>query len=300
MIPKFTIGDINLFRIVEMEGPILGTFELFPDATPEIINTNKHWMVPRYYEPNSELLIIAIQGFLIKTTKHLILVDTCSGSLKNRKRLIFNQQRWPWLELLSATGALPDDIDIVINTHLNVDHVGWNTIFRNGRWVPTFPNAKYLISKKEFQYWQQSLKQSHLPHSCDYFEDSVLPVFEAGNVLLLDDDQYFIEDGVWLEPIPGHTPGQLAVHIKSNDNEAVIAGDLLHHPLQCLNPDWSTNFCVDPNKARETRRGFIERYAETKTLCFLPHFASPTAGFFKRDGNRFNFQFHGEKTMVIY
>lgn len=298
MVPKINLGDIELFRIVEMEGPLLGVFELFPDATREIIDSHKHWLVPRFYEPNSEHLIIAIQGFLLKTKMHTILVDTCSGSLKNRKRSIFNQQNWPWLQTLSAAGVLPHDIDLVICTHLNVDHVGWNTVSRGGRWEPTFPNANYLISEADFEYWRQLSSQTHLPRTGDYVEDSVLPVYDAGKLILVN-EEYIIEDGVTLVSIPGHSPGQFGVHLKSGGEEALIASDVIHHPLQCIYPEWSTNFCVDQSSSRETRRAFLEKYADSNILCLPSHFISPTAVFFERDGDKFNFRFQDDRHKEI-
>jgi glyoxylase-like metal-dependent hydrolase (beta-lactamase superfamily II) len=300
MIPHITLGDIELFRIVEMEAPILGVFELFPDATREKIEAQRHWMVPRFYDPREDLLIIAIQAFLLKTPNQTILVDTCSGSLKERKRPCFNKKTWPWLETLSQTGVEPGDIDLVICTHLNVDHVGWNTVLQDGRWVPTFQNARYVITERDFMYWRDRSSETHLPRTGDYMEDSVMPILESGNLLLVD-EAYMIEDGIRLESIPGHSPGQVAVHIQSKGVEAVISSDVIHHPLQCIYPDWSTNFCVDKSLSRETRRAFLEKYAKTKTLCFPAHFLTPGGVFFQQEGkDRFNFRYYGDTNGIIY
>lgn len=290
MTDNITVGNIELFRIIESEGPLLGPFELFPDATREIIESHRNWMIPRFYDPNSNLLTITIQGFLVKTPSRRILVDTCSGSLKNRKRPFFNQRKWPWLESLLTTGTSTEDIDLVICTHLHVDHVGWNTKLHEGCWVPTFPNAQYLIVDKDFQYWQKLSRDTHLPRTGDYFEDSVLPVINSGQVRLVD-EEYVMEDGVWFEPMPGHSPGLVAIHLQSGDDEAILASDVLHHPLQCFYPDWSTNFCADQSMARETRRVFLEKYADTGIRCLPTHFPSPTSVFFERDGDRFRFRF---------
>ncbi|MBW2610343.1 MAG: MBL fold metallo-hydrolase [Deltaproteobacteria bacterium] len=298
MIKKITIGDVEIYRIVEMEGPILGVFELFPDATEDIIKNHQRWMVPRFYEPDSKLLRIAIQGFLLKTPRHTILVDTCSGALKKRKRPIFNMQNWPWLETLSASGVLPQGIDTVVCTHLNVDHVGWNTVWREDHWQPTFPNAQYIISKSDYQYWDQLAGQNHLPRTGDYIEDSVHPVYDSGKLELVDDN-HIIEESIRLESIPGHSPGQVAVHINSKGEKAVIGSDVIHHPLQCLYPEWSTNFCVDKTKSRKTRREFLEKYADSDILCLPSHFPSPTAVFFERNGSLFNFRYKGDTESII-
>lgn len=300
MIPNITIGNIELFRVVEMEAPILGVFELFPDATREKIEFQKHWMVPRFYDPLEDLLIIAIQGFLLKTPTQTILVDTCSGALKERQRPVFKKKTWPWLETLSQAGVKPGDIDLVVCTHLNVDHVGWNTVLQEGVWVPTFQNAQYIFAERDFIYWRDLSTQTHLPRTGDYMEDSVLPILESGNLLLVD-ESYIIEDGITLESIPGHSPGQVAVYIQSNGAEAILSSDVIHHPLQCVYPDWSTNFCVDQTLSRETRREFLEKYSDRETLCFPSHFPSPGGVFFQQeDKDRFNFRYYGDTNRIIY
>ena len=289
MTTKISLGTIELFRIVEYEGPVMKITELFPNVTRDIIEAHKHWMVPRFYEPESDSLIMATQSFLVKTTNHNILVDTCSGNLKNRKRSLMNQKNWPWIETLSKTGTHPKDIDLVICTHLHVDHVGWNTEMRDGRWVPTFPNAQYIIVEKDFVYWQQLAKETGLPRTGDYFEDSVQPIVDSGQLLLVD-EKYVVADGVWFEPLIGHSPGHVAVHLKSGDQEAVLAGDVLHSPLQFLYPDWSCAYCVDQSVSRETRQNFLTKYADTGIPCLPAHFPSPTAVLVERDGERYNYK----------
>lgn len=292
MTAKISLGKFELFRIVEYEGPVMEISELFPNVTREIIDAHKAWMVPRFYEPDSDSLIMATQSFLVKTPDHNILVDTCSGNLKNRKRPLMNQQNWPWMETLSKTGTHPNDIDIVICTHLHVDHVGWNTEMRDGRWVPTFPRAQYIIVEKDFEYWRQLAKETGLPRTGDYFEDSVKPICDSGQMLLVD-EEYIIEDGVWFEPLIGHSPGHVAVHLRSGNNEAVLAGDVLHSPLQFFYPDWSCSYCVDQSLSRKTRHNFLKKYADSGIYCLPAHFPSPTAVFIERNGDKFNYRLAG-------
>jgi glyoxylase-like metal-dependent hydrolase (beta-lactamase superfamily II) len=293
MVTRFEIGKIELFRVVEFEGPLLGVYELFPDAKREILENHLEWLVPRFYAPETEQLVTTIQGFLIKTPSLNVLVDTCSGSLKNRNRRIFHQKNWPWLETLSSHGVSTEDIDIVICTHLHVDHVGWNTKIVDGEWLSTFPKAQYLITQSDYEYWSKLSEETHLPRTGDYFNDSVRPVAEAGRIELVT-GQYEIEDGLWLDPMPGHSPGQVAVHIKSGNHEALLTSDILHHPLQLIYPNWSTNFCVDKSQARKTRRSLLEKYADSSVTLFPSHFPSPTGVSIIRDGEKFWFRYRGE------
>lgn len=284
------IGDVSLTRVVESEEPLLTPAEIFPDSTPDVIREEGHWLAPRFYDPAAGKLVIAIQSFLLKTRHHTILIDTCAGNHKARERAFFHQRTWPWLEALERTGTSPEMIDFVLCTHLHVDHVGWNTKLERGRWVPTFPNARYLFARRELEYWEGESRANGIPRTGDYVADSVLPVLEAGQALIVDED-HAIEDGVELEPAPGHTPGHVIVNIVRGNARAVLSGDLFHHPLQCRFPDWSTRFCWDPAQARVTRRRFFETHADSRTLVLPAHFPAPTAGFIEREGMGFRFRY---------
>ena len=247
------LGDITLARVVESDNPHLLAGEVFPDWNDDAVRPHLDWMVPRHFKPERNELVITIQSFLVKTPHHTILVDACGGNDKERNRPQFHRQDGPWLETLGAAGTAPDDIDFVLCTHMHVDHVGWNTRLEDGRWVPTFPNARYLFARTEYEHWQKLAAETGLPRTGDYFTDSVLPVMEAGRADLVDSD-FGIEDGVWLDPLPGHSPGAVGLHLKSAGGEAVLSGDTMHHMIQCHLPDWSTNFCTDQAQARATRR----------------------------------------------
>jgi|SRR3990170_4990016 len=288
---NWKVGDLVVERVVESERPVLAPSVLFPDATPAPIAAHRPWLEPHLLDPQSGLLILAFHSFVLRTPNHTILVDTCGGNHKPRpKRPRYHMQSWPYLENLAAAGLAPEAVDFVLCTHLHVDHVGWNTRLRDGRWVPTFPNARYLFGRVEWAHWEQQLK------SPDYAEDphladSVIPIIEAGLAVFVESD-HAIEDGVWLEPTPGHTPGHVAVHVASRGRRAVLPGDLMHHPLQCVEPDWSTYICTDPAQARATRRAFLDRHAESDTLIFPAHFPTPTAGRIVRAGATWGFAFH--------
>jgi glyoxylase-like metal-dependent hydrolase (beta-lactamase superfamily II) len=290
----WTFGASTLHRVVESEGPLLSPFEIFSDCTQAHLDAYRDWLVPRFHDASSGLLTITIQSFLIRRAGLTVLVDSCGGNDKERARPHFHRQSRPWLQTLSAVGVTPADIDIVLCSHLHVDHVGWNTRLENGRWVPTFPNARYLVSRREWEHWQAA-GAAALARTGDYITDSVLPVFAAGQAELIG-DQHAIASELSVEPAPGHTPGQLMLRLGSGRDQAILSADLMHHPLQLRHPEWSTRFCTDPAQARDTRIRFLQEYAGSGRLVFPAHFPSPTAGFIERDGKAYRFAFWGEGT----
>jgi glyoxylase-like metal-dependent hydrolase (beta-lactamase superfamily II) len=287
----FAIGDVRLTRVVESEEPLLDPAEIYPDSTPADIAANLDWLAPRFYELTSKLLIITIQGFVIQSAGKTILVDTCVGDCKERRRNAFDRKEWNWLANLEKAGFRPDDIDVVVCTHFHTDHVGWNTRLVDGKWVPTFPKARYLFGKVEWGYWESEGSKAQRERAGDYIGDSVIPIVESGCADLVEMD-HTITNEVALIPAPGHTPGHVCLLLKSNGMEAFLASDLVHTPLQCLYPHWSTRFCIDPDHSRRTRRAFLERHADTGILFIPAHFPSPSAGYVERAGNAFRFRYH--------
>jgi glyoxylase-like metal-dependent hydrolase (beta-lactamase superfamily II) len=186
----------------------------------------------------------------------------------------------PFLADLEKAGFARDSIDRVLCTHLHVDHVGWNTMLVDGKWKPTFPRALYLIGRKEWEHWSKASE----PDTRELLDDSVRPVFDAGLAELVESDAC-ITDEIRLEPTPGHTPGHHSVRISSRGQEAVITGDLMHHPVQMAHPEWGSHFDSDFNEAIATRRAFLERYGDQPILVLGTHFATPSAGRIVRDGN---------------
>ena len=230
-----------------------------------------------------------MQSYLVRTSHHTILIDSCIGNDKERPT------RSPWhlktddtyMRGLAAHGIGPEDIDFVMCTHLHSDHIGWNTRLENGRWVPTFPNARYVFSEKELVAWRD---EGHEKFSRVPYEDSVLPVVEAGRADLVSND-FALDDEVWLEPTPGHTPDHLAIALASNGADAVMCGDLVHCPVQCRHPEWVPWPDWDAELAKRTRRAFLDRYCETGTLVCTAHFPLPSAGRIERAGDAFRFEY---------
>jgi glyoxylase-like metal-dependent hydrolase (beta-lactamase superfamily II) len=267
--------------VVEIEGPSPGTF-LFEQATPERLLQHA-WLRPHFLTEDGRVLA-AVHCFVIQSEGMKIVVDTCVGNDKPREVKNWHMRQGRFLEDLAEAGFDRERIDAVLCTHLHVDHVGWNTMWRDGKWLPTFPNARYLLGSREWEHWQNE------PEGPDRAvrNDSVRPILDAGLADFVAMD-HRITSEVSLEPTPGHTPGHVSVRIRSQGEEAVITGDLMHHPVQCAQPGWASRFDVDPEAARHTRRAFLERQAGRPVLVLGTHFATPTAGRIVRDGDAFRF-----------
>jgi len=279
----WNVGDVKVSRIIESEAPWPGTW-LLPDATPENIKKEASWLFPTFSDEKGKLRM-AIHALVLESRGKRIVVDTCIGNDKVRSNPAWSNLKLPFLDDLKKAGYTRNNIDIVVCTHLHVDHVGWNTTLENGKWVPTFPNAGYLVGGTEWDYWSKSDNKD----SRDPVEDSVRPVVDSGHAKLVDSD-YRITDEVWLEPTPGHTPGHHSVRISSKGHDAVITGDLIHHPVQFQYPEWDDAFDSDLAMAKSTRRAFAERYADRDVLVFGTHFATPSAGKITRSGSAFRFK----------
>ena len=287
---RWILGDITIDRVVEFQDPVFPPAAMYPQATGSTIDAHRSWLEPRLLDPVNGLLVLSFHSFVIRTRGRTILVDTCGGNDKPRPgKLRYHQKRWPYLERLAAVGVKREDVDLVVCTHLHVDHVGWNTYLVEGRWLPTFPRARYVFVCKEWEFWREEYKTERFTGD-PYYEDSIVPIFDAGLVDLVESDLR-LADGVWLEPTPGHTPGHVCVHVSGGGRDAVMSGDLMHHPLQCAEPDWSSCFCVDPAHSARTRHAFLERYAGTDTLVMPAHFPAPSAGRIVREGAAFRFVF---------
>ena len=288
--PQHPIGQIVIQRIVESICTAFEPLSFFPETTPDDWARHRTWMEPRALDPVSGNLVLPIQAFLVRTRRHTILIDTCVGHDKSRpQRLFWHMKKFDtFLPLLAAAGVRPEDVDYVMCTHLHSDHVGWNTQLRDGRWVPTFPNAKYIFARSEWE----GFEALHRKHPQPQFLDSVLPIMEARQAELVSDD-FTLDDEVWLEPTPGHTPGHVCVHLTSQGSEAVITGDCIHSPVQCVEPEWIMRADFDPTLARTTRRSFLERYCNSNVMVCATHFPEPSTGRIIQRDKAFWFEYEG-------
>ena len=282
---KFTVGDLTIHRIIEQETTFLPALDMLPGLTPELLAGNRSWMQQAKALDDTDTLILCFQSYVIRTPHHTILVDSCIGNDKPRPQ----RPKWnmktddAYMRGLAAAGFSVDDIDFVMCTHLHVDHVGWNTRLNNGRWVPTFPKARYVFARTEFDYWTEQNAKTPVPA----FVDSVLPIVEARRHEIVASDHQ-IGDHMRILPTPGHTPGHVAFTFGRTRDDAVFTGDLMHSPLQTRYPELSVKFDVDQAQAASSRRSLLERYCDTDTLCCPAHFPSPSVGKIRRKGNGFS------------
>jgi len=281
---SWRIGDVTVTKIVELES-VGGSKFILPQATREAC-IGIEWMKPHFMDDEGRLKM-SVHALVIQTPSRRIIVDTCLGNDKtNRSVPGWNNLQGPFLRDLAAAGFARETIDMVMCTHLHVDHVGWNTMLVDGQWVPTFPNARYLMAKTEFEYWQAKRDQVD---QMAIFDDSVKPVFDAGLVDLVD-TSHQICDEVKLVPTVGHTPGHCSVSITSGGHSALITGDFVHHPCQMAWPAWASSADFDQEQSTRTRREVFTRLAGTPTLVIGTHFAGATAGHVVRDGDAFRLE----------
>jgi glyoxylase-like metal-dependent hydrolase (beta-lactamase superfamily II) len=282
---SFSVGDLTIHRVIEQETTFLPALDMLPQLTPELLGENRAWMRQANALDEQDVLILCFQSYVIRTPHHTILVDSCIGNDKQRP----GRPKWhmksddAYMRGLAAAGISVGEIDYVMCTHLHVDHVGWNTRLENGRWVPTFPKARYVFARGEFDYWSAQNAKAAVPP----FGDSVLPVVEANRAEIVTSD-FAIGDHTRILPTPGHTPGHVAFAFGKGKDTAVFSGDLMHSPLQTRYPELSPKFDVDPAQAASTRRNFLERYCDTDTLCCTAHFPSPSVGKIRRKGSGFS------------
>ena len=278
-----TLGDLTIHRIVEQEGPFMPAQAFLTGLSDDVLAANRAWLQPHALDADDQL-IMCMQSYVVRTPHHIILVDTCVGNDKHRP----NRPTWhmrsddTYMRNLAAHGLRVEDIDFVMCTHLHPDHVGWNTKLLDGRWVPTFPNARYVFSKNEHTFWaaQHALKPSPL------YQDSVLPIIEAQRADLVADD-FALGDHTRLLPTPGHTADHFAVLFGRGRDLAAMTGDLIHTPLQARYPDLSCTFDIDPAQSARTRHAFLDRFCDSQTLCCTSHFPSPSVAKISRWGSGF-------------
>ncbi len=278
---KWKVGGVTITKIVEVEGAG-GTKFILPQAAPDLVR-DMAWLIPRYATADGKLRM-AIQSYVVEAGSRRIVVDTCLGNDKQDRHIpLWNNLNTPFLYKMTEAGFAPDTIDTVICTHLHVDHVGWNTRLEAGQWVPTFRNAKYLFGRKEYDFWngfEESREQRAV------FADSVKPVVDAGLAELIP-GEHQVCDEVSTFPTPGHSPGHLSIRIRSQGEEAVLLGDVAHHPVQFEHLDWSSTFDSDPAGSAKMREQLFGKLEGTRVRVFGGHF---DPGYVRRAGASFRLQ----------
>jgi len=287
MATPIQLNDITIHLVVEQEGGWFDAKGFFPKLTKELLDENRSWLQPEFIDANDKL-ILCIQSFVIRTPQHNILIDACVGNHKHRPTRPF----WNMLDSdrfekgLAAIGLGVNDIDYVMCTHLHGDHVGWNTRLDNGRWVPTFPRARYIMSDRELAHWTQREKEN--PESVPWITDSVLPIVAAKREQIVKSDFAFNEQ-VQLVPTPGHTIDHFSVLVGRPGRDALITGDMIHSPLQGKYPDLGMMADYDSAQAGQTRRKIFDRFCDQPTQMCLSHFPAPSTGRVQRWGDGYKF-----------
>ena len=287
------LGRMRIHKVHEMDSPVPLLSQL-PGTTGEDMQRLLTWYdQPDEVNPDPEasFMTFSVHSWVIEIDGKRILIDTCCGNHKDRALPEVHQLDTDYLGNLRRAGFEPGDIDMVMCTHLHFDHVGWNTRLDNGKWVPTFPNARYVFGRRDFEYFKTDPTGEELHNAA--FVDSIVPVMEAGQGDIVDEDSVAhreIGDGVWLEPAFGHSPGCCTVNAQADGPPGIFWGDVIHHPVQLIRHDLPFAFDTDGVAACNVRKATMERLADTDTLCFPAHFRRTSAGYVKRDGDAFRYE----------
>lgn len=283
------IGEVEITPIVDVAPSGMPRDLVFPDVPAARWKEQETLLAPLHWQPEANTLTFVMRSWLIRSQGQTVLVDTAVGNGKDRPNVPFHSHlRTDFLDNLAAAGVRPEDVDVVVLTHLHGDHVGWNTTFDGTRWSPTFPNARHLAARADFDFWNPA--NGNHPRGAAYavnvFEESIAPVHDAG-LLTLWEDEYALDSALKIEPAPGHTPGAAVLTLTSGSDRAVFVGDLIHNPLQIPNPDCCTRFDEDPKQATITRRRILGWAADNNALLLPAHLAGSGAVELSRDGDHF-------------
>jgi glyoxylase-like metal-dependent hydrolase (beta-lactamase superfamily II) len=280
---RWKIGDVTVTRVVESELPVPYKYSFLKEATPQALR-EMPWLYPHFVN-EAGAMVLSIHALLVDAPGLKLVVDTCIGNDKPRALIRNTVLQTEFLKHIAQAGFPRESVNAVVCTHLHVDHVGWNTMKDGDGWAPTFPNARYLIGKTEYEHWMKEA-EGEQPQ---IMADSVIPIFDAGLAQTVEMD-HRISAELRLIPTPGHTPGHVSVMIESKGESAVITGDMVHHPCQMGRPDWLSLFDADQPAANAQRHAMFGQWADKPILVIGTHFAAPTAGHVKRDGAAYRFE----------
>lgn len=269
---RWELGEVRISRIEETIDPLDGTI-LYPAATRAGLEAHRDWLAPNFMSARGDL-ILSYHALIVEADELVIMVDTCLGEHKVPGWESLWPEHSPFLANLRRAGFGVEDIDVVLCTHMHFDHTGWNTRYVDGRLVPTFPRARYLFSRAEWEYWGPQ-KDPIVATSTK--EVAVRPLVESGQAEFVASD-YRLSPSIWLEATPGHSPGHVAVRISSRGEEALLSGDAVHHPVQWAETAWCALADTDLEQSKRTRDRLIDEHADRDTLIIGAHFAPPCAG----------------------
>ena len=282
----FQIGDARIDKVLESVRASTPPKIMFPSYTPELLARIAPATLDQIMTADRSALLTSSHSWLVRTPRHTILVDTGSGNAKNRPGFpIFHQLSNPYLERLAAFDVAPEDVDFVLLTHLHADHVGWNTVLQDGAWRSTFPRAAYVFSEHEYRHYGDP--QLGDPLAGEVIADSVRPVVDAGQAVMVGPGPFDPIPGIFFRPTPGHTVDHFSIELKSHGQTAIFAGDVMHSALQVYAPAWHSQYCEDSGRALTSRNWLLDYVAEREALYLSTHFQGPSAGRIGRTANGF-------------
>lgn len=286
----WSLGDIHVAAITDADRFDFGLTRIFPTGSVEALKDARDWLEPHHVDFAQGNVILGMHSFLLRTPTLNILVDTCIGADKQRPaHAAWHQRRsLQLIEELRAEGLGPGDIDLVFCTHLHADHVGWNTQLIDGRWVPTFPNARYALSREEFEHWRAAQAASETPVNHGAFLDSLLPVEASGQAMFAGVGEQ-IAPGIEIVGLAGHTSDHRGLEVRHAGGCALFCGDAIHSPAQLVHPEWASAFCADGDRAVATRQAMLQRAAEQGVQLFPGHFRGERAVQIRRAGSGYRF-----------
>ncbi len=271
-------GDVSVEKVIDMIEPF-DAARAYPNEDLSPAESYREWLAPHFYDFDVQAIILSFHSYVIRTPYHTVLVDACIGNHKTFGGMLekWGNREGPFLDNLKQVGVTPDQVDYVMCTHLHADHVGWNTQKRDGRWVPTFPRAKYVFSKNDLDASMERAKNTDTAYIAPSYQESVLPVIEAGQAAVVDTD-FALDDALTILPTYGHTPGHYCVEVNAGGRAGIFTGDCLHNAVGIAHPEWTTTFCEDKAKSNATRLALVDSLTDRDVILLPAHFAGPTAG----------------------
>ena len=290
----FKVGDATVHRIEETNLPTYLVKQVFSKITDAQLESYMPWLVPHHYDPKSGCILLSVHSWLLRIGGQTILIDACCGNQKDKPgRSFWHMLNQPYLARLAAVGVKPEDVDVVMCTHLHHDHVGWNTMNRDGKWVPTFPNARYVFSKPDVDYFSKiDADPKEGPAELGTFRECVVPILEYGKADLVGCEPHRLNDFIEIDSAPGHSPGHVFFKLESRGQRAAFIGDVWHHILQVLHPDWNFTKNSDAAQAVVSRRKVLDHCAATDSLVFPGHVGLPFAGRVEKTADGYKPHFH--------
>lgn len=289
----YRVGNATITRVTDIVVDQFTPDRLFLNWNDRRDQLRPQWKLPGTMSQAGDRVLLSIHTWVIQHQGQVILVDTGSGNDKDRPHApYFHHLKTDYLKRLAAVGVSPEDVNVVLTTHLHVDHVGWNTRLESGLWVPTFPNARYFFSKLEHQYYNDPANHNERNRtSFQVQQDSVNPIVDAGLATLLDTGDTEPVNGFTLYPTPGHSPGHVSIVFRSAGETALFSGDIVHHPFQVFAPELMTIFDANTEQASRTRLWGLNFAAEHDSVLFSPHFAGSSAGRVIPSNGNFTWEF---------